>query len=178
MAADPIPGTGEPADRAGLTRRDWLERVATRTGAAALGASALLGLGANTYFLFPQVLYEPARRFKIGRAGDYPVGEVVLRKEHGIFVAREERGIGVLLAKCTHLGCLPRFAKDEGVFKCPCHGSVFSREGDPLAGPAPEPLFHVAVRASAGGELEVDVSRRENRPEERGRPPFFLEVAT
>ena len=47
----------------------------------------------------------------------------------------------VLLASCTHLGCIPTFA--EGVYHgwfCPCHGSVYDTSGRIRSGPAPKNL--------------------------------------
>jgi isorenieratene synthase len=51
-------------------------------------------------------------------------------------------GDGTLLAAvggtCTHLGCQVRPA--NGFFRCPCHGSTFTLDGDVVRGPASKAL--------------------------------------
>ena len=47
----------------------------------------------------------------------------------------------ILLASCTHLGCVPTFAQGEyGGWLCPCHGSVYDTSGRIRKGPAPKNL--------------------------------------
>jgi Rieske Fe-S protein len=40
-------------------------------------------------------------------------------------------------------------------FYCPCHGGIFDREGVPMAGPPPEPLYRYTTRVR-DGVLEID----------------------
>ncbi|TGY76006.1 Rieske (2Fe-2S) protein, partial [Cellulomonas shaoxiangyii] len=51
-----------------------------------------------------------------------------------------------LSAVCTHQGCTVVPGDEE--LECPCHRSVFTLEGEPVSGPATEPLppFPVTVR--------------------------------
>ncbi|QGQ20645.1 Rieske 2Fe-2S domain-containing protein [Cellulomonas sp. JZ18] len=55
-----------------------------------------------------------------------------------------------LSAVCTHQGCTVVPADDE--LSCPCHGSVFTLDGEAVSGPATEPLptFAVTVREDGG----------------------------
>lgn len=47
----------------------------------------------------------------------------------------------VLEQTCTHLGCPVAWTPAGNTFNCPCHGSVFNKVGQRIAGPAPKPLY-------------------------------------
>ena len=48
----------------------------------------------------------------------------------------------ILLASCTHLGCVPTFGGgDYAGWLCPCHGSVYDTSGRIRKGPAPKNLY-------------------------------------
>ena len=48
----------------------------------------------------------------------------------------------IVLASCTHLGCIPTFAQGEyGGWLCPCHGSVYDTAARIRKGPAPKNLY-------------------------------------
>jgi glycine/D-amino acid oxidase-like deaminating enzyme/nitrite reductase/ring-hydroxylating ferredoxin subunit len=58
-----------------------------------------------------------------------------------IAVYRDEDGnLHKRSAVCTHLGCIVRFNSLEKTWDCPCHGSRFSVDGDPINTPAITPL--------------------------------------
>ena len=38
--------------------------------------------------------------------------------------------------RCTHLGCALIYNKEEEIFECPCHGSIYNKEGKFIIGPA------------------------------------------
>jgi len=54
---------------------------------------------------------------------------IIINKEHPL----------VLSSYCTHLGCKIQ-TYENGVLICPCHGSSFDLDGNPLKGPAIKPL--------------------------------------
>jgi cytochrome b6-f complex iron-sulfur subunit len=55
---------------------------------------------------------------------------------HG-YLTSVDGAVTALHWKCPHLGCRVPWCESSGRFECPCHGSVFSRAGDYIAGPAP-----------------------------------------
>ena len=125
-----------------------------------LGVLSASGL-AMLKFMFPRVLFEPSSIFKAGFPEEYIPGTVSekWKKSQRVWVVREEDGtFYVLLAKCTHLGCTPRWLEVEGKFKCPCHGSGFRRSGVNYEGPAPRPLERVKVVMAKDGQLLIDKS--------------------
>lgn len=58
-------------------------------------------------------------------------------------------------AICTHAGCPVGFDPQNHLFLCPCHGSVFdpARGGEPLRGPASQPLAELKVALGPNGEI-------------------------
>ena len=159
-------------------RRGFLATACTWVGVSSLLTALASTLYANFRFFFPKVLYEPPFRVKVGFPQDYQADTVSDRwvKDHRIWIVREDDRLYALLAVCTHLGCITGFVSAERLFKCPCHGSNFSIAGDPLTGPAPLPLYRLALSLDDDGQIIVDRAVREGRPEERNRRPFFLEV--
>ena len=79
-------------------------------------------------------------------------------------------GTGGLLAlwwKCPHLGCaVPwnasfngsevNFPGIVGWFRCPCHGSTYSRAGIRVYGPAPRPMDTMALTVNSNGSVDVN----------------------
>lgn len=158
-----LPGSG--VTRRGLLAGAWAAFVGFLASSAA----------ATARFMLPNVLYEPSQRFKMGKAADLPMG-VTINKEQRVWVVRNEQGIYALWSRCTHLGCTPNWFGAESRFRCPCHGSNFNLNGDVIAGPAPKPLWRVAVALTPDGELVVDKSVMENRPGFRDKGDFFVNV--
>ncbi len=80
------------------------------------------------------------------RAFDLPQGRIaVVRVEQEIFAFGDE---------CTHEGCSlaeGELGGQEESVVCPCHGSEFDlRTGEPLVGPAEDPVAVFAVRERDG----------------------------
>ncbi|MGH9174433.1 MAG: ubiquinol-cytochrome c reductase iron-sulfur subunit, partial [Vicinamibacterales bacterium] len=69
------------------------------------------------------------------------VGAAPYRNQSGKFyIINNEDGALAIYWKCVHLGCTVPWNEEEGDFHCPCHGSVYNRVGERIAGPAPRPL--------------------------------------
>ena len=103
-----------------------------------------------------------------GNVADYRVGEVKRIVEGKFYISRVPEGFLALWQKCPHLGCAVPWQENQrsedtiaatGRFNCPCHGSIYDRYGQIVAGPAPRPMdmFPLSIR---DGRISV-----ETRPE-------------
>jgi menaquinol-cytochrome c reductase iron-sulfur subunit len=113
----------------------------------------------------------------VGLLEEFPIGEVTAslvqheREEGtgksvpqratlrpGIYVWRlnEEETI-VFSRSCTDLGCPVTFDRGSECFLCPCHGGIFSKQGDRMAGPPDRPLYRYLNRVHEG-VLQVDLT--------------------
>lgn len=142
-------------DKKGIwSRRDFFTRLGWG-GFAFFSLSVLIGFIRSA---FPRVLFQPPTRFKAGNPRDFVLGEIneKFKQEFRVWIVREEAGLYALFAKCTHLGCTPRWLPAENKFKCPCHGSGFYRDGTNFEGPAPRPLDRFKIELGEDGQLLVD----------------------
>ena len=140
------------------SRRDFFSLAGWASFMGALGLSSVYFLR----LLFPRVLFEPSPIFKAGLPSDYTVGEVSTKwvKDQRVWVVRDEEGIYVIFALCTHLGCTPRWLKTESKYKCPCHGSGFTKTGINFEGPAPRALERLKISLGPDGYIEIDKSKK------------------
>ncbi len=60
-----------------------------------------------------------------------------LLKNIGKIIANQ---IGLCKNRCSHLGCILKYNKAEKSWDCPCHGSRFDEEGNPINDPASKKL--------------------------------------
>ena len=79
----------------------------------------------------------------VGSVTDYPLFSATRFREGRVIVLRDHGGVMAVSASCTHQGCLLTLESDE--LTCPCHGSTFTPEGEPIAGPATRALPHYKV---------------------------------
>jgi cytochrome b6-f complex iron-sulfur subunit len=141
--------TGNRYSRRGfLNRVGWLATLGSFGGLTA----------ASARYMFPNVLYEPAKEFKIGTIDNFPEG-VDFLADRRIFVVREKNLIRVVSAVCTHLGCTVNWVAERNRWECPCHGSVFNNEGMVIRGPARRPLPWYEVSLTPAGRILVDERR-------------------
>ncbi len=75
-------------------------------------------------------------------------------------------GLLALYQKCPHLGCTVPwraefdFGGKKGWFRCPCHGSTFTKEGGILvSGPSPRPLDTMAITFKPTGDITVQTGQ-------------------
>lgn len=158
-----------PQGKANPDRREFLIRLGTGAGVAAIVAQA----GASLRSLVPNVSYDAPTTVKIGLPQDFPDGLKFLPDER-LFVFREGKTFHAISAVCTHLGCTVRaealpspVVQDVGGaptrlthrFACPCHGSAYQGDGTNVSGPAPRPLAWYRLSLAADdGQLVVDLA--------------------
>ena len=61
----------------------------------------------------------------------------------------------VLIWGARHVGL-----KTDAKYKCPCHGSGFTKEGINFEGPAPRPLEHLKISLGPDGLITIDKSKK------------------
>lgn len=133
---------------------------------AVSGITTLLFGGAGSRFFIGAAFDpEPEQWVKVGEIADLPPGQVhrtnyVVRvfdawrevEQKGLLYVFSDDGLqySVLDAACTHLGCNVRWQETETRFVCPCHGGLFSREGQVVSGPPPAPLRRLESKIQNG----------------------------
>jgi len=83
------------------------------------------------------------RHLAVGPTGDLYAAVGGGGDGKGVAAFRDRDGDGKLhkrSAVCTHMGCIVRFNTLEKTWDCPCHGSRFSTDGEPINAPAIKPL--------------------------------------
>jgi cytochrome b6-f complex iron-sulfur subunit len=138
-----------------LTRRAAMGKaIGWAFGIAGIGTMITL-----ERYMRPNVLFEPATRFKVARPEEIPLGKVLALPQQKLYVAHGEAGFYAMSAVCTHLGCMTRYAAEEKTITCPCHGSRFDLGGRVNGGPAPRPLDRLELSLKDGA-LVVDTRKR------------------
>ena len=159
-------------------QREVTRRAVLRTGFfATMGLTLAAGALASWNFMWPRkltgfggVISVSAER--VPKPGADPVRVVEgkfwlvnLKPEEGTHGGFGETGQGGLLAlyqKCPHLGCtVPwrptfEFGGKTGWFRCPCHGSTYTKGGVRVFGPSPRPLDTMEISVKSGGGVEVN----------------------
>jgi cytochrome b6-f complex iron-sulfur subunit len=153
-------------------------RVLVKAGLSSLAVAGCAGLYTGMRSLYPTVLYEPSPIIEIGPSDAFVPGEVKSFQAGNkkISVIRGEQGLYALVRNCTHMGCIPNYDPQSLSFLCPCHGSIFTMEGDVVKGPAPAPLFRAEIAVNAKGLLEVNAAVIENDPQRRLTKPFLYQM--
>lgn len=162
--ASPNPGADVPVvvNRGFWSRRTLLRFAGWGTLLALVGQWTV-GFGA---FFWPKKVGAFGGEILGGELAEFNVGDVKLIQDGKCYISRVPEGVLALWWKCPHLGCTVPWKPDDpsmdalgakGRFNCPCHGSIYDRYGDIVAGPAPRPmdLFGVSIRE---GRVYIDTN--------------------
>ena len=122
--------------------------------------------------LAPIFLRTPEKWRKVGNVEDFKINETVLVKfksaspfpwsgitdETASWLRRvSDNEFVAFSVNCAHLGCPVRWVPDAELFLCPCHGSVYNKDGSYAAGPAPHGLSKYPVQIK-NGKVEIKTS--------------------
>lgn len=141
-----------------ITRRSFL-------GLSFIGSLSLLlaeSIAALINFLKPVTTGGFGGMIFAGRVEEFAIGSVNRILAGRFYIVRREDGLLALWQRCPHLGCSVPWDEEKDHFHCPCHGSIFNKVGEVLAGPAPRPMdiFPVTIRS---GEVWVDTGKPTQR---------------
>ena len=107
----------------------------------------------------------------IGSPRRFPLGEVVqatvpsphetypveVLPARAVYVWQRAPGNFVVFSRtCTDLGCPVKYDPGSEFYYCPCHGGIFNKAGERVAGPPEKPLHRYAARVR-DGVLEIDL---------------------
>ena len=85
-------------------------------------------------------------------SADVPPNGALVFQDERLVLLRDHSGLYALSLVCTHLGCTVTVSAHG--LACPCHGSLFDRQGRVLKGPADRALGRLKV-AEHEGLIEV-----------------------
>ena len=171
-----LPGAqvSRPA-RSEMSRRNFI-RLSFWSG---LGLTLLGSVAATLDFLYPRGIKGFGGPVPAGKASEFPRGGDPKHNIIGQFWLvnldpAETRpggsgggeGLLALWHRCPHLGCtVPwrsgfAFEGDQGWFRCPCHGSTYTKSGIRVFGPAPRSMTTMSVEIDDGGNITVQTGAR------------------
>jgi menaquinol-cytochrome c reductase iron-sulfur subunit len=143
-----------------MERRSFLYKaVAALAGIAGL-AIAIPGVG---FFIAPFLKKKKEKWENVGKQSDFKPGTVsrvtfsdpsplpwagVVAETAAWLKCAEDGSFVAFSVNCTHLGCPIRWISDAKLFLCPCHGGVYTQDGEVAGGPPPHALFQYSVRVS------------------------------
>lgn len=148
----------ESAAEEDVTRREFARFLVAGAGAMAVGN---LGLAVWTQLRTINT-GEPRA---IVALNDVAVGGTHLFRypaddDPAILVRIGERDVVAFSQKCTHLGCVVYFERDQNRFHCPCHeGNFDDRTGAVISGPPTRALGRIDVEIRSDGMIWAKRSR-------------------
>jgi cytochrome b6-f complex iron-sulfur subunit len=155
------------------TRRDFLRWTVAGAGVFVLAESA----AAFVAFYWPLKTGAFGSKITVDPSNIPAVGkDPIVNQEGRFWLINNTDGALALYWKCVHLGCTVPWNSTEGDFHCPCHGSVYNRHGEHIAGPAPRALDYMEITVE-GGKVLVNsgkiTSRQNWNPSQSVKLPGF-----
>jgi cytochrome b6-f complex iron-sulfur subunit len=136
-----------------------------------IGLASAAAVGSTLDFMWPRKITGFGAPVDVNDARIPAVGEDPVKVAEGKFWLEnlepgEVSSAGGLLAfyqKCPHLGCTVDYRPDfefggrKGWFRCPCHGSTFTKEGGILvSGPSSRDMDTMRIDVKPEGGIVVD----------------------
>lgn len=146
-----------------MHRRRVMKFIVAGIGGA---VAFLMGIPVMLSGMSPVMQHQKNRRENwkgLGKVTDFPTGLMTSASipgfmEKGVYVWRSPSDELIIFSRsCTDLGCPVKWDSGSECFFCPCHGGIFSKEGDRMAGPPKKPLYRYKYRVLAE-VVEVDVN--------------------
>ncbi len=172
----PVPGAQASRPSGPITSRRNFIRASFWGG---LGLALLGVVGSLLDFLYPRGIKGFGGPVPAGNISEYPKGGDPVHFITGQFWLvnldpNETRaggsgggdGLLALWHRCPHLGCtVPwrsgfTYDNDQGWYRCPCHGSTYTKAGIRVFGPAPRSMTTMKVDVDAAGNVTVQTGER------------------
>ncbi|MCF8083741.1 MAG: ubiquinol-cytochrome c reductase iron-sulfur subunit [Deltaproteobacteria bacterium] len=132
-----------------MNRRDFFRK-------GLLWLCYVAGGGFLAYPVFSFMAFKKERKRTILFHPHEQAGDIHFKE--GAYLIKEGTDHRVLSARCPHLGCTVGFDSAAGQFRCPCHGSVFTRSGKWISGPAQKDLHPIPATQDENGDIQVEVN--------------------
>ncbi len=156
-------------------RRSFLKWVAGLAGAAAATIATIPVLGALFFPVRVRTVLEGEGFIPVAAEAELPSDTPVkaavrtARRDAwtevkdvelaAVWVEKKKDGKVIAFSSiCPHLGCSVDYLPDSNTFNCPCHGSVFTKDGEVVSGPSPRPLDRLETWVQ-NGQLLVKFER-------------------
>lgn len=149
-----VPGPEGATEKGAQSRRQFMRSLMW----GSVGFFALEASLAGLALFWPRNVRGFGSEIRVGPLENFPVGSVTRVREGKFYISRMENGFIALYWRCTHLGCTVPWNEAEQLFHCPCHGSMYERTGQNIAGPAPRPLDYMESRVE-DGQIVVNTGR-------------------
>jgi cytochrome b6-f complex iron-sulfur subunit len=137
----------------GVSRWRFLRAAAGTAAAAGLVGAGVEADGLQRRLRQPHDLVAgPGRWYDVAAADELASGQMKAFAAGGVlgYLINDGGRLHAISAICTHMGCRLKPAQGGSGLRCLCHGSQFSPDGRVLAGLAPDPLPHIALRIEGG----------------------------